>query len=324
MIATVRVCDATRSLVILTSATSCEQTLHTRICLQPRCCELGLSMASRQSSCTQPRSTSLEEQVLITPDSFLPIYDRPYQPPFSLSKLIKMSILNSPSNRLKLNQIYKWISETYPFYKSSDATWQNSIRSTLSVSKIFAREGRSEGDRGLGGYWTIQEDARSRTRKSRARRKSPCSLSSPSLEPTAPELNPPLAIRADVPSDTIWTPPESLAREGVDDGLAYPSNLMSSPLRPQLAEINRYFPTTKGISPSDIPRASLSCSSPRYFDTRNHWPQQPLRTEPHGAKKVRFSLLSCTSRPNIKRGRAEVEIARLRRESKTRALLSLP
>lgn len=46
------------------------------------------------------------------------------KPPFSYASLIAQAIISSPKQRLALSNIYCWIMETYPYYKSQSCGWQ--------------------------------------------------------------------------------------------------------------------------------------------------------------------------------------------------------
>ncbi|ORY05315.1 fork head transcription factor, partial [Basidiobolus meristosporus CBS 931.73] len=76
-------------------------------------------------------------------------------PPYPYAKLIAQAILTSKSQALTLNEIYVWIIEKYPYYKTAAPGWKNSIRHNLSLNKMFLRVPRAINEPGKGSYWTI-------------------------------------------------------------------------------------------------------------------------------------------------------------------------
>lgn len=78
------------------------------------------------------------------------------KPAHSYAELIGMAILRAPNRRLTLAQIYKWISDNFCFYKTSESGWQNSIRHNLSLNKNFIKQERPKDDPGKGNYWAIK------------------------------------------------------------------------------------------------------------------------------------------------------------------------
>nr|DAD52843.1 TPA_exp: forkhead box N [Schmidtea mediterranea] len=83
-------------------------------------------------------------------------YDKPS---YSYAYLIKLAIESSNSKKMKLNEIYSWISETFPYYKymqkDNNKGWKNAIRHNLSLNKIFKRCAKDSSQLGKGSFWTI-------------------------------------------------------------------------------------------------------------------------------------------------------------------------
>ncbi|ORX52278.1 hypothetical protein DM01DRAFT_1336666 [Hesseltinella vesiculosa] len=80
------------------------------------------------------------------------------KPPYSYATLIAYAILKSQDGRLLLSDIYRWISETYPYYELGHGGWQNSIRHNLSLNKKwFLKVDRrpTQANPGKGCYWTL-------------------------------------------------------------------------------------------------------------------------------------------------------------------------
>ncbi|XP_055503663.1 forkhead box protein E3-like [Leucoraja erinacea] len=84
------------------------------------------------------------------------LHEKPGQeqkPAMSYIALIAKAILTSPSKRLNLGSIYKYIEETFPYYKGRGQGWRNSVRHNLSLNECFIKAGRCED--GKGNYWSI-------------------------------------------------------------------------------------------------------------------------------------------------------------------------
>ncbi|KAI8059513.1 fork head domain-containing protein, partial [Gongronella butleri] len=80
------------------------------------------------------------------------------KPPYSYATLIAYAILKSQDGRLLLSDIYRWISDTYPYYTFGQGGWQNSIRHNLSLNKKwFLKVDRrpTQANPGKGCYWTL-------------------------------------------------------------------------------------------------------------------------------------------------------------------------
>ncbi|CAG8573983.1 1021_t:CDS:2, partial [Cetraspora pellucida] len=75
------------------------------------------------------------------------------KPPYSYATLITYAITNSPNKQLTLNEIYNWVMENYPYYKTAGTGWKP----------------------GKGSYWTVdfraaeaEQQHRSRSRNNRS------------------------------------------------------------------------------------------------------------------------------------------------------------
>ncbi|KFD70807.1 hypothetical protein M514_01240 [Trichuris suis] len=75
------------------------------------------------------------------------------KPQHSYIGLIAMAILSSVDKKMVLCDIYQWILDHYPYFRSRGPGWRNSIRHNLSLNDCFIKAGRSAN--GKGHYWAI-------------------------------------------------------------------------------------------------------------------------------------------------------------------------
>ncbi len=141
------------------------------------------------------------------PEDMPHVEDEGTKPSHSYANLIGMAILRAPSRRLTLAQIYKWISDTYVFYRGQETGWQNSIRHNLSLNKAFQKQERPKGDSGKGNYWTIAPGMEMQFVKEKPNRKG-TAVASLSVQPQIIRHEPPPPlVNALAPQKWLGQPP---------------------------------------------------------------------------------------------------------------------
>ncbi|KAJ5320523.1 hypothetical protein N7508_000806 [Penicillium antarcticum] len=280
------------------------------------------------------------------PHEMPPVEDDGTKPPYSYATLIGMSILRANNRRLTLAQIYKWISDTFSYYKNSDPGWQNSIRHNLSLNKAFIKQERPKDDPGKGNYWAIEPGMEAQFLKDKqVRRATMSSLPLPSIPQRdlglphsastttwmvppppahhAPAPKPPPV--ADLDSDATLPASDPALQDDADDVVPVstahavprsspPQTIRSSPpiAPPRFARQGTPpTPTQSGPTPAPRPRKrkSITMNDSGYFSSL-----ESSAMRPNKAGHILTSDLDIEP-PRIKRGRAEEEIARMRSSS---------
>uniref|UniRef100_A0A4W6CQY0 Forkhead box K1 n=1 Tax=Lates calcarifer TaxID=8187 RepID=A0A4W6CQY0_LATCA len=133
-------------------------------------------------------------------------------------KLFKLLYHTMCDKQLTLSGIYAHITKHYPYYRTADKGWQNSIRHNLSLNRYFLKVARSQDEPGKGSFWRVDSASESKLveqafRKRRQRGVAcfrtpfgPLSSRSAPASPTHQGLLSP-------PSSGLQTP-ECLSREG--------------------------------------------------------------------------------------------------------------
>ncbi|XP_003386176.1 PREDICTED: forkhead box protein N2-like [Amphimedon queenslandica] len=82
------------------------------------------------------------------------------RPPCSYSCLIAMALKASSSGCLPVHEIYRFVEQEYPFYKSAPEGWKNSIRHNLSMNQNFIKVQRPDGFQTKKGYYWAANPSR--------------------------------------------------------------------------------------------------------------------------------------------------------------------
>ena len=292
----------------------------------------------RQAKKARPEESSGPE--IPEPQNMPLIEDDGKKPQYSYAALIGMSILRAPGRRLTLAQIYKWISDSFAYYRVSQTGWQNSIRHNLSLNKAFIKQERPKDDPGKGNYWAIEPGMETQFIKDKGSRR-PTSSSGTTMKSSSlltseanmwsSELQPPRevgrATEAIEPSSDATIPASDAPSQ--EDEVEEVVNMPPPASRPPLSS-----PLQPIHSSPPLPRLSLLRE-----DTPSPVADLALPSSKSKSRKRKlaamddsgyFSSLDSSAtrpfanpilpdpgadRPRIKRGRAEEEIARIRSSS---------
>ncbi|XP_070509167.1 uncharacterized protein [Chironomus tepperi] len=94
---------------------------------------------------------NVAENIVIsnTPSTFT--IHTPKKPPFTYTELIEYAL--EDKGELTVSGIYQWISDRFPYYKSNDDRWKNSVRHNLSINPHFRKGNKAKA--GAGHLWKI-------------------------------------------------------------------------------------------------------------------------------------------------------------------------
>ncbi|MED6276953.1 Forkhead box protein K2 [Characodon lateralis] len=185
------------------------------------------------------------------------------KPPYSYAQLIVQAITLAQDKQLTLNGIYNHITKNYPYYRTADKGWQNSIRHNLSLNRYFIKVARSQEEPGKGSFWRIDPSSEAKLIEQAFRKRRPRGvpcfrtphgpLSSRSA-PASPSHSGVLSAH----SSGVQTP-DSLSREGSpvpleSDTSSAPTPVSTTTVQPKLAVIQeaRFAQNTPG-SPVNQP-----------------------------------------------------------------------
>ena len=311
------------------------------------------STSSQEPRSKKHRIGDLSAPELPEPENMPTLEDDGRKPPYSYAVLIGMAILRAPDRRLTLAQIYRWISDTFAHYKNkAEPGWQNSIRHNLSLNKAFYKQERPKDDPGKGNYWAIEPGKETMfINKDKSSSRRPASSSGPSQKSSSqqpsseaniwipqhvPAPKPPQRVPEAIEPSSDATIPASDAPSSLDEEEEKVVSMPPPALRQSLSSP----PQAINSSPPVIPQSDFRNDTPSPiadfgFDAAS-WRSRSRMSQsqpklPDMDDSGYFSSLGSSatrpysqpvlpqldhSKPKIKRGRAEEEIARIRSSSR--------
>ncbi|CAN7986837.1 unnamed protein product [Ixodes pacificus] len=66
-----------------------------------------------------------------------------------------MTLKEAPGGRMTLSDIYKAIMARFPYFKTDQRGWKNSIRHNLSLNECFVKVPREDASDGKGNFWCL-------------------------------------------------------------------------------------------------------------------------------------------------------------------------
>ncbi|KAI1311570.1 Forkhead box protein J2 [Mortierella claussenii] len=115
----------------------------------------GAGKAKKKPSANGSSSSASTKKAPEVPPGLEHFHSKYPKPTHSYSYLITTAILESPQQQMTLNEIYEWVMDRYPWYRTAINGWKNSIRHNLSLNKSFMRVPRPPSEPGKGSYWKL-------------------------------------------------------------------------------------------------------------------------------------------------------------------------
>ncbi|KAL1922481.1 uncharacterized protein VTP21DRAFT_10020 [Calcarisporiella thermophila] len=153
------------------------------------------------------------------------------RPSQSYAALIQQAIESSPHQHLSVSEIYTWFLTHYPYFRTAQCTWKNSIRHNLTMKRMFVRESRPACENGKGGVWRINYAAKNGSGEKQ-----------PKADRTRRQYNyHPYLASAPSPSSPSSSPSPASGSSSISPSVSSPSTSSSQPY---------FIPSTLGANSS--------------------------------------------------------------------------
>ncbi|XP_013358790.1 PREDICTED: forkhead box protein N1 isoform X1 [Chinchilla lanigera] len=221
-------------------------------------------------------------------DGHQPLFPKPI---YSYSILIFMALKNSKTGSLPVSEIYNFMTEHFPYFKTAPDGWKNSVRHNLSLNKCFEKvENKSGSSSRKGCLWALNPAKIDKMQEElqKWKRKDPIAVRKSMAKPE--ELDSLIGDKREkLGSPLLGCPPPGLGGAGPIRPLAPPPGL-SQPLHS--------IHPAPGPIPGKNPLEDLlgGHTPPCYGQTYPHLspglappgpPQQPLFPQPEGHLELR-------------------------------------
>ncbi|KAG8185249.1 hypothetical protein JTE90_023865 [Oedothorax gibbosus] len=199
------------------------------------------------------------------------------KPPYSYAQLIVQAISSVSDRQLTLSGIYSYITKNYPFYRTADRSWQNSIRHNLSLNRYFVKVPRSQEEPGKGSFWRIDPQSESKlieqAFRKRRQRGVPC-FRPPPYSRSAPASPSHTGMSGLVTPDSLSREPSPVAPELLhheqEGGITYGTSSL-----PQFNPSATFLP----VQALEARHSLSNPASPRHFMHNPH--PQPISSSLH-------------------------------------------